>query len=143
MKKPLAAVLAACLAALSGLIFGVGLIASGMTNPYKVRSFLDITGSWDPSLALVMGGAIAVAAVAYTWARRRRVTWLGEAIEWPAARAVDARLLVGGALFGVGWGLAGFCPGPAMVAMSSGMLDAWIFGGAMLVGFIAHDKLMI
>ncbi len=139
MQKPLAAVLATS----SGLIFGLGLIASGMTNPYKVRSFLDVTGSWDPSLALVMGGAIAVAAVAYAWARRRQVTWLGEPIEWPAARAVDARLLVGGALFGVGWGLAGFCPGPAIVAMGSGMQEAWIFGGAMLVGFIAHDKLMI
>jgi uncharacterized protein len=138
MQKPLTAVLAAS----SGLIFGLGLIASGMTNPYKVRSFLDVTGSWDPSLALVMGGAIAVTSLAYAWARRRQVTWLGQAFEWPAARGLDARLLMGGALFGMGWGLAGFCPGPAIVAMGSGMQEAWIFGGAMLVGFMAHDKLM-
>lgn len=143
MQKPFTAVLAAFLAALSGLVFGLGLIAGGMTNPYKVKSFLDITGSWDPSLALVMGGAIAVTSLAYAWGRRRQATWLGQTIEWPAARGVDARLLVGGALFGVGWGLAGFCPGPAIVAMSSGLQEAWIFGAAMLVGFIAHDKLMV
>ena len=129
-------------AALSGLVFGLGLIASGMTNPYKVRSFLDVTGSWDPSLALVMGGAIGVASLAFAWARGRRRSWSGDLIEWPEARGVDTRLLVGGALFGAGWGLAGFCPGPAIVAMGAGMQEAWIFGAAMLVGFIAHDQLM-
>lgn len=130
------------IAALSGLVFGLGLIASGMTNPYKVRSFLDVTGSWDPSLALVMGGAIGVASLAFAWARGRRRSWSGDLIEWPEARGVNARLLVGGALFGAGWGLAGFCPGPAIVAMGAGMQEAWIFGAAMLVGFIAHDQLM-
>ena len=129
-------------AALSGLVLGLGLIASGMTNPYKVRSFLDVTGSWDPSLALVMGGAIGVASLAFAWARGRRRSWSGDLIEWPEARGVDTRLLVGGALFGAGWGLAGFCPGPAIVAMGAGMQEAWIFGAAMLVGFIAHDQLM-
>ena len=130
------------IAVLSGLVFGLGLIASGMTNPYKVRSFLDVTGSWDPSLALVMGGAIGVASLAFAWARGRRRSWSGDLIEWPEARGADTRLLVGGALFGAGWGLAGFCPGPAIVAMGAGMQEAWIFGAAMLVGFIAHDQLM-
>ena len=129
-------------AALSGLVLGLGLIASGMTNPYKVRSFLDVTGSWDPSLALVMGGAIGVASLAFAWARGRRRSWSGDLIEWPEARGVDTRLLVGGALFGAGWGLAGFCPGPAIVAMGAGMQEAWIFGAALLAGFIAHDQLM-
>ena len=129
-------------AALSGLVFGLGLIASGMTNPYKVRSFLDVTGSWDPSLALVMGGAIGVASLAFAWARGRRRSWSGDLIEWPEARGADTRLLVGGALFGAGWGLAGFCPGPAIVAIGAGMQEAWIFGAALLAGFIAHDQLM-
>jgi uncharacterized membrane protein YedE/YeeE len=130
------------LATLSGLIFGLGLIASGMTNPYKVRSFLDITGNWDPSLALVMGGAIATTSLAFFAARRRTHAFSGDALEWPSKTGIDVRLLVGGALFGVGWGLAGFCPGPAIVAMGAGLQDAWIFGAAMLVGFIAHDKLL-
>ena len=130
------------LATLSGLIFGLGLIASGMTNPYKVRSFLDITGNWDPSLALVMGGAIAITSLAFFAARRRTHAFSGDALEWPSKTGIDARLLVGGALFGVGWGLAGFCPGPAIVAMGAGIQDAWIFGAAMLVGFVAHDKLL-
>jgi uncharacterized protein len=130
------------IALLSGLVFGLGLIASGMSNPSKVKSFLDITGSWDPSLALVMGGAITVASLAFAWARRRQRSWSGDRMEWPAARGIDRRLLVGGALFGVGWGLAGFCPGPAIVAMSAGMQEAWIFGAAMLAGFVLHDKLM-
>ena len=129
-------------AALSGLVFGLGLIASGMTNPYKVQSFLDVTGKWDPSLALVMGGAIAVASLAFAWARRRQRSWSGDPMEWPSKKGVDRRLLVGGALFGMGWGLAGFCPGPAIVAMGAGMQEAWIFGAAMLVGFVAHDKVM-
>lgn len=129
-------------AALSGLVFGLGLIASGMTNPYKVQSFLDVTGKWDPSLALVMGGAIAVASLAFAWARRRQRSWSGDLMEWPSKKGVDRRLLVGGALFGMGWGLAGFCPGPAIVAMGAGMQEAWIFGAAMLVGFVAHDKVM-
>lgn len=125
----------------SGLIFGLGLLLSGMTNPTKVQGFLDITGSWDPSLAFVMGGAIAVASLAFAQARRRDRAWSGARIEWPRAAGIDVRLLVGGALFGIGWGLAGFCPGPALVAMSSGLTEAWIFGAAMLAGMMAHDHL--
>lgn len=103
------------LALLSGVIFGLGLIIAGMANPAKVLAFLDITGQWDPSLALVMVGAIAVAAPAFMWARRRERSLLGEPLQIPAARRVDRRLLVGSALFGIGWGIAGICPGPAWV----------------------------
>ena len=129
-------------ALLSGLIFGLGLLLSGMANPAKVQAFLDISRCWDPSLAFVMGGAIAVASMAFARARRRERAWSGAHIEWPPAAGIDTRLLVGGALFGVGWGLAGFCPGPALVAMSSGMSEAWIFGAAMLTGMVVHDRLL-
>lgn len=125
----------------SGLLFGLGLIAGGMTDPAKVQGFLDLFGHWDPSLAFVMGGAIAVASLAFALARRRGRSWLGQAIEWPPKAAIDSRLLAGGALFGIGWGLAGFCPGPALVAMSSGMGEAWIFGVAMVFGMAVYDGL--
>ena len=123
----------------SGLIFGVGLIASGMTQPTKVRAFLDFFGAWDPSLALVMGGAIAVGSVAFAIAKRRRTAWSGEAIQIPTHTTIDRRLVGGGVLFGIGWGLAGFCPGPALVAASSGVVSAWIFVAAMLIGMALHD----
>lgn len=123
----------------SGLIFGLGLIASGMTQPTKVQAFLDVFGAWDPSLALVMGGAIAVGSVAFAIARRRRTAWSGEAMQIPTNTTIDRRLIGGGVLFGIGWGLAGFCPGPALVAASSGMASAWIFVAAMLVGMALHD----
>lgn len=129
------------LAFVSGLIFGLGLLASGMTSPHKVQAFLDIFGSWDPSLALVMAGAIGVAAFAMARARGRTRAWCGDLIEWPASERIDGRLILGGVLFGVGWGLAGFCPGPAIVAMGSGMSEAWVFGIAMLAGMAMHDKL--
>ena len=129
------------IALLSGLLFGLGLIVSGMANPAKVQGFLDITRAWDPSLAFVMGGAIAVASLAFALARRRQSAWSGALLEWPAAAGIDSRLLAGGALFGIGWGLAGFCPGPALVAMSSGMTEAWIFGAAMIAGMVLHDRL--
>ena len=128
-------------ALLSGLLFGLGLIASGMANPAKVQGFLDISRAWDPSLAFVMGGAIAVASLAFALARRRERAWSGALFEWPASVGIDTRLLCGGALFGIGWGLAGFCPGPALVAMSSGMTEAWIFGAAMIAGMVLHDRL--
>ena len=127
-------------AIVSGLVFGLGLIASGMTQPTKVRAFLDVFGLWDPSLALVMGGAIAVASIAFAVARRRRTAWDGEAMQIPSNTTIDARLIGGGVLFGIGWGLAGFCPGPALVAASSGLGSAWIFVAAMLVGMVAHDR---
>jgi uncharacterized membrane protein YedE/YeeE len=127
-------------ALLAGLVFGLGLIASGMTQPRKVQGFLDLAGSWDPSLALVMGGAVAVGLVAVALARRRGKTWDGTPIDWPTATRIDRPLLVGGVLFGIGWGLAGFCPGPALVALASGWGDAAIFVAAMLAGMAAHDQ---
>lgn len=130
------------LAFVSGLIFGLGLLASGMTSPRKVQAFLDVFGSWDPSLALVMAGAIGVAAFAMALARGRARAWCGDLIEWPSSERIDGRLILGGVLFGVGWGLAGFCPGPAIVAMGSGMGEAWVFGIAMLAGMAVHDKLV-
>jgi uncharacterized membrane protein YedE/YeeE len=125
---------------LSGLLFGLGLIASGMTNPAKVKGFLDLAGAWDPSLALVMGGAIAVAVFAFAAARRRTRSWTGEPMELPQNTTIDLRLILGGVLFGIGWGIAGFCPGPALVALGGGMREAGIFVVAMLVGMVLHDR---
>ena len=127
-------------ALLSGLIFGLGLIASGMTSPAKVKGFLDLFGAWDPSLALVMGGAIAVGAVAFAMARRRTVSWTGAHMEIPSSTVIDRRLLLGGVLFGAGWGVAGFCPGPALVAASAGSMAALGFVAAMLAGMTVHDR---
>jgi len=124
----------------SGLIFGLGLIAAGMTQPAKVKGFLDLAGAWDPSLALVMGGAIAVGIFAFARARRQARAWSGEAMELPSSQVIDARLIVGGVLFGVGWGVAGICPGPAIVAAGSGVGSGVIFVVAMLAGMLAHDR---
>ena len=121
-------------ALLAGLIFGVGLIVSGMSNPAKVRGFLDLAGAWDPSLALVMVGAIGVGLVAFAVAGRRARSYLGAEIQLPEARPVDRRLIGGSVLFGVGWGIAGFCPGPALVALGMGELKAVVFVAVMLVG---------
>ncbi len=126
----------------SGLIFGIGLIAAGMTDPAKVKGFLDLAGAWDPSLALVMGGAIAVGLVAFRAASRRTVSWTGEHMELPTNKTIDARLIGGGVLFGIGWGVGGFCPGPAIVALGSGMTQAVAFIAAMLVGMVLHDQVM-
>tara|TARA_R110002049_G_scaffold48080_4_gene138786 strand:- start:436 stop:852 length:417 start_codon:yes stop_codon:yes gene_type:complete len=119
---------------LVGLIFGLGLILSGMTDPSKVLGFLDLFGAWDPSLALVMGGAIAVGAFAFALARDRTQSVLGGAMHLPRATQIDKRLVVGALIFGAGWGLAGFCPGPALVASASGEIKAAIFVVAMLAG---------
>ena len=132
----------ALIAALAGLVFGLGLLASGMADPAKVLAFLDLAGAWDPSLMLVMGGAIAAAIVPFTLARRRRHSWSGDRIEWPVATAIDARLIVGGLLFGAGWCLVGFCPGPALVALTAGLEGTWLFVLAMLGGFVLHDRFM-
>jgi len=118
----------------SGLLFGVGLMVSGMANPAKVLGFLDIAGQWDPSLAFVMAGAIAVGSVAFLLAKRRKKSLLGRSIQIPTGKQVTLRLVMGSAVFGVGWGLAGFCPGPALVAMGAGFPKAWGFVGAMLAG---------
>ena len=130
------------IALLSGLIFGLGLIVGGMTNPGKVKGFLDVAGLWDPSLALVMGGAIAVGVFAFAAARRRTTAWSGDCIDIPSNTTIDARLIGGGLLFGAGWGIGGFCPGPALVAMSSGLGSAAIFVVAMLAGMALHDRFL-
>ena len=119
---------------LAGLVFGLGLIVSGMADPAKVLGFLDLAGRWDPSLALVMGGAIGVGAVAFALARRRSVSLLGAAMKLPTARQIDRRLVIGSLLFGIGWGIAGFCPGPALVALGMGQIKAVVFVLAMLAG---------
>ena len=130
------------IAAASGLIFGLGLIAGGMTQPTKVKAFLDVFGAWDPSLALVMGGAIAVGSVAFAIAKRRRIAWSGETMQIPTNTVIDGRLIAGGVLFGIGWGIAGFCPGPALVAAGSALGTAWIFVVAMLIGMGLHDRVV-
>lgn len=119
---------------LIGLIFGLGLILSGMGNPAKVQNFLDIFGHWDPSLGLVMGGAIAAAMPVFLWARRRKQALLGAPMQLPTASGIDARLLTGAALFGIGWGLAGFCPGPAIMNLATLNGEVWLFVAAMLAG---------
>ncbi|BES71256.1 hypothetical protein RE428_22740 [Marinobacter nanhaiticus D15-8W] len=123
----------------TGLVFGIGLLVSGMANPEKVLGFLDLAGPWDPSLAFVMVGAILVGLVAFTIARRRVTSFLGQPIRLPTATQVDRKLVVGALLFGVGWGLAGFCPGPALVALGAGKAEAAIFVVAMVVGMAFHD----
>lgn len=119
---------------MSGLVFGIGLIVSGMANPAKVLGFLDLFGNWDPSLAFVMAGAIAVGSVAFAFARRRALSILGFEMRLPTATRIDRRLVLGGVMFGIGWGIAGFCPGPALVALGMGEPKAVVFVAAMLVG---------
>jgi uncharacterized protein len=121
-------------ALLAGLIFGAGLIVSGMANPAKVLGFLDITGHWDPSLAFVMAGAVAVSTIGFAIARRRKRSLFDAPMSLPTATRIDRRLLAGSGLFGAGWGLAGFCPGPALVSAGSGELKAMLFVVAMLAG---------
>ena len=120
-----------------GLIFGLGLCLSGMVQPAKVIGFLDLAGNWDPSLAFVMGGAIVVALPAFLIARRRSAAWIGGAIELPTAQAIDAPLVVGSAIFGIGWGLAGVCPGPGVVDLGFLSPGAAIFVAAMAAGMLA------
>lgn len=122
-----------------GLLFGVGMIVAGMANPAKVLGFLDLAGLWDPSLALVMGGAIAVGVGAFAIARRRTVSLLGLAMQLPSARHIDKRLVGGNVLFGIGWGLAGICPGPGLVLLGAGMTEGMIFVVAMLTGMAVYE----
>lgn len=123
----------------AGLVFGIGLLVSGMVNPAKVLGFLDLAGRWDPSLALVMVGAIAIGAIGFAIADRRTTTLLETPMLLPTARTIDRRLVVGGAVFGVGWGLAGFCPGPALVALGAGHLKAIVFVAAMVAGMLMFE----
>ncbi len=125
----------------AGLLFGFGLILSGMADPSKVLGFLDLAGAWDPSLALVMAGAIGVGLVAFQIAGRSRLSWLGLGITLPAARHIDRRLVGGSLLFGMGWGLAGFCPGPALVGLGMGEVKAVVFVLAMLAGMALFELL--
>ncbi len=120
----------------SGLLFGFGLLLSGMANPAKVLGFLDLAGAWDPSLALVMVGAIAVALLPLQWIQRRGTTLRGEPAQLPSGRQIDRRLVMGSLLFGAGWGVAGFCPGPALVAAAALIPQALLFVAAMLVGMV-------
>ena len=122
-----------------GLLFGLGLLLSGMTNPAKVLGFLDLFGTWDPSLALVMGGAIAVGFFAFALARKRTTNFQGGALHLPKSNQIDKRLVLGGLTFGAGWGLAGFCPGPGIVSMASGEVKAAVFVAAMVVGMVVFE----
>jgi len=124
---------------LVGKLFGVGLILAGMTDPGKVIGFLDLAGQWVPSLAFVMGGAIAVGIFAFTTARKRTLNFLGGAMHLPTSRDIDRRLVVGSLVFGAGWGVAGFCPGPALVSMAAGQPKAVVFVVAMLAGMAIFE----
>jgi hypothetical protein len=125
-------------ALLSGILFGSGLAVSQMTNPAKVQAFLDVAGAWDPSLALVMGAALVVSSIAVVIARRRTGSLLGESLQIPAPAALDLRLIAGAALFGVGWGLGGFCPGPALAGLATGVSAVWVFTASMLAGVLSY-----
>lgn len=124
-----------------GLVFGIGLIISGMSNPAKVQGFLDLAGNWDPSLGFVMGGAILVGLLAFRLAGVRERTLLGAAMRLPTARQIDRRLVFGGLAFGAGWGLAGYCPGPALASLTSGSAKPVIFTIAMVAGMAAYEIL--
>lgn len=134
MKNRLSNTSALFFALLSGLIFGLGLILAGMANPAKVLAFLDLAGWWDPSLGLVMGGAIAVSLVAFKIAGKRSSSFLGLPINLPNSRIIDKRLVIGGLVFGIGWGLVGICPAPAFVLLGTGSIKGVVFLVAMLIG---------
>ena len=123
----------------AGTLFGLGLLVSGMADPGKVQSFLDLFGAWDPSLAVVMAGALAIGALGFADTSRQELSALGLPMRLPATRDIDSRLVVGSAIFGVGWGLAGLCPGPAIVALASGSSKASLFAGAMLAGMAIYE----
>ena len=125
----------------AGFVFGMGLIVSGMFNPAKVLAFLDLAGRWDPSLALVMIGAVAIASAGFAIARRRTQTLLGGPMQITGARRIDPPLVLGSLTFGVGWGLVGFCPGPALVALGADGIKALVFFASMLAGMLVFDTL--
>lgn len=129
------------MALLAGLLFGLGLILSGMTDPAKVLGFLDLAGNWDPSLAFVMGGALLVGSLVFPFATKRPKSILGDALRLPTARRIDRRLVLGGLTFGVGWGLAGYCPGPALASLAPGGSKPLLFFVAMLAGMALFELL--
>jgi uncharacterized membrane protein YedE/YeeE len=123
----------------SGLVFGVGLTVSQMTNPAKVLGFLDIFGNWDPSLALVMGGAMAVASLGYFLVWKRKSPVFASRFHIPTNNRIDSPLVIGAMLFGAGWGLVGLCPGPAIAGLAIGGWQIWVFLAAMLTGMALHE----
>jgi len=127
----------------AGLIFGLGLLLSGMTDPGKVQAFLDLAGHWDPSLAFVMGGGVLVGVLGFGIAKRKNKSLSGQVFHWPELRHVDRTLVLGSLIFGIGWGLAGFCPGPALVSMASGEAKAFVFVLAMLSGIVCFDRITL
>lgn len=127
------------MALLAGLLFGLGLILSGMTDPAKVLGFLDLSGNWDPSLALVMGGALLVGSLAFPFVVKRPKSILGDALRLPTTTQIDRRLVLGGLTFGVGWGLAGYCPGPALASLAQGGMKPLLFFIAMLAGMAMFE----
>ena len=128
-------------ALLSGTLFGLGLAISGMVNPATVLAFLDVAGAWDPTLAFVMLGALAVTTPAFRYVLKRRQPWFAPGFTLPTRTDLEPRLILGAALFGIGWGLAGLCPGPAVTALVSGKGAVYAFVAAMLAGFLLHDRL--
>lgn len=123
-----------------GLTFGLGLMISGMTDPGKVQGFLDLAGLWDPSLAFVMGGGVMVGLFGFAWAKKKTRSLSGWPFHWPEMTQIDRPLVLGSLMFGLGWGLAGFCPGPALVAMASGNDKALVFVLAMVAGMMLFDR---
>jgi len=141
MKNHISNTAALTFSLLSGLIFGLGLILAGMANPAKVLAFLDLAGMWDPSLGLVMGGAIGVAIIAFTIAKKRNLSYLGFSIQLPTNRIIDKRLVLGSLAFGIGWGLVGICPAPAFVLLGAGSIKGLIFVVAMVIGMGIYELL--
>ncbi len=129
------------LALLSGIIFGIGLCISRMADPNKVLNFLDVTGNWDPSLMLVMGGALAVTLITFRFVLKREHPVFTEKFQLPAKKDLDAKLILGATLFGIGWGMIGFCPGPAITATGFGLTNPYIVVVMMFIGFLTHQLL--
>jgi uncharacterized membrane protein YedE/YeeE len=127
----------------SGLLLGLGLVVSGLINPAKVLNFLDITGSWDASLALTMGAAVVTTGLGYLFVLAKPAPLLGGNFHLPPATAVDGRLITGAALFGIGWGVVGYCPGPAIAALSAGSVSTFVFVAAMLAGMAVSRALTL
>jgi len=126
----------------SGLVFGFGLSLSGMLDPARVRAFLDVTGNWNPSLAFVLGGAVSVSALGVLLTRRLKRPLFDETFHLPDNQVIDRRLIVGSAIFGIGWGLVGLCPGPALASLSLGLPATMLFVAAMVAGMLIHDRLV-
>tara|TARA_Y100000310_G_C20406699_1_gene679998 strand:- start:201 stop:623 length:423 start_codon:yes stop_codon:yes gene_type:complete len=128
---------------LCGLLFGLGLLISGMSNPARVLNFLDLSANWDATLAFVMGGAILVAAPGMYWVRKRNKPMFANKFDIPTSKTIDAKLILGSAAFGIGWGISGFCPGPAVVAIASFQTDVLLFVAAMIAGMLLHYMLSL